>query len=90
MNQKEIRQIVERVTAEIDADVLRSRKTFRVPDVLGQMEDFGTSLDKAWSISYSTASAVANLERPGLNEAWSISYSTASLADVAPAAKKGK
>lgn len=82
MNEKELKKVIERVSAEVSDEVSVAESNFKVTDLHAQLKEFGNALDSAWTISYSTSSLVRNQLDPGLSSAWEISYSTSSLAAV--------
>lgn len=79
---KEMREIVDRVSAEVMSEVKAGERGFSVGDLAASLEEMGNSPQEAWSISYSTTDAKVS-GRPDLvnpASAWSISYSTADAA----------
>ena len=86
-DERQIREIVSRVTAEMTRDAQASEKAFQIGDLHSHLSDFARlGSENAWTISYSTASVadVAGevVSRLGGEAAWTISYSTAAATDV--------
>lgn len=87
-DEKSIRDIVARVTAELSRDAAAAESAFRVDELHTHLADFkGLASDNAWTISYST-SGIAELVgseaiRFGSDNAWTISYSTSAAEIVA-------
>ncbi|KOU16362.1 hypothetical protein MRQ86_12790 [Streptomyces sp. MMS21 TC-5] len=74
MSNDQIREIVERVTAEMQGEAVKHEKEFGVGSLTEHLERFREDgLREAWTITYTTA----NSEVGKLREAWSISYTTA-------------
>ncbi|RED15294.1 hypothetical protein [Parasphingopyxis lamellibrachiae] len=79
---KEMREIVDRVSAEVMSEMKTGENGFSVGDLAASLKEMTDSPQEAWSISYSTTDAKI-AARPGLANpasAWSISYSTADAA----------
>ena len=78
-SEKEVKDIVARVTADVLNETRGGEATFKVADLSAHLRDIAKGDESAWSISYSTSAAVMGeqLIRPlGGDVAWSISYST--------------
>ncbi|MEU0119417.1 hypothetical protein ABZ137_38500 [Streptomyces bobili] len=72
-----IREIVERVTAQVRSEAAGYEDAFSVGALTDHLQKFSRDgLDSAWSISYTTAASEAELKRAS-DMAWSISYTTA-------------
>lgn len=78
-SEKDVRDIVARVTADVLNETRSGEAAFKVSDLTAHLRDIAKGDEVAWSISYSTAAATLGspLVRPGSGDvAWTISYST--------------
>ncbi|MGJ8536333.1 MAG: hypothetical protein ACSHW2_04205 [Parasphingopyxis sp.] len=87
---KEMREIVDRVSAEVMSEMKVGEKGFGVSDLAASLKEMTDSPQEAWTIIYSTADAKfagrSDLANPA--SAWSISYSTTDAAIREPAVAK--
>jgi hypothetical protein len=79
-NDREIKEIVARVTADVINETRGKEAAFTVSDLSTHLRNIAKGDEVAWTISYSTAAASlseAGIRTNPLNEvAWSITYST--------------
>lgn len=85
VSRDQLNEVVSRVMDDVMQEVKSEERAFGVADLRGHLKDLTTvGGNRAWSISYSTASerfgSLRQAARPGGEVAWSISYSTASAA----------
>jgi len=77
---REIKDIVARVTADVMNEARGKEAAFTVSDLSTHLRNIAKGDEVAWTISYSTAAAsLANAgirTNPGGEVAWTISYST--------------
>lgn len=80
-NDREIKDIVARVTADVLNEAKGGEAAFTVSDLSAHLNTISKGDEAAWTISYSTAAAsladAGIRTNPGAQAAWTISYSTA-------------
>jgi len=85
LSSDQLKEIISRVTSEVQKEVGANLQTFAVSDFHNSVEGLGKAVSNAaWTITYSTNSLadIAAARDPlavSRNAAWTISYSTNSL-----------